>query len=112
MSKQKTSHTHGPWEVFESHTGIYILDSAEQSAVCKLEWCLEADANARLIASAPELLSVLKRLWLYFGVRCDGTPRDWTEWREARDAIAKAEGRVNEELTLRNVAKRNGGSVQ
>ena len=94
MSEQETSYTPGPWEVFETHTGHYVLDSAEQAAVCRLEWCLEDEANARLIASAPELLSVLKRLWLYFGVRCDGTPFDWTEWREARDAIAKAEGRA------------------
>ena len=93
MSKQKTSHTPGPWEVFDSHSGIYILDSAEQAAVCKLEWCLEAEANARLIASAPELLSVLKRLCSKFGVDDNGTPRDWTEWREARSAIKKAEGR-------------------
>jgi len=96
MNKQKMSHTHGPWEVFDSHTGIYILDSAEQAAVCRLEWCLEAEANARLIAAAPELLAALKRMWLYFGVRCDGTPRDWTVWREARDTIAKAEGRAAE----------------
>ena len=94
MNKPKTKHTPGPWEVFDSHSGIYILDSAEQSAVCRLEWCLEAEANARLIAAAPELLAALKRLWLYFGVRCDGTPRDWTEWREARAAIDKAEGRA------------------
>jgi len=94
MSKQETSHTPGPWEVFESHTGIYILDSAEQAAVCKLEWCLEAEANARLIASAPELLAVLKRLCSTFCACCDGTPRNWTEWREARDTIAKAEGRA------------------
>jgi len=92
MSKQEISHTPGPWEVFESHTGIYILDSAEQAAVCKLEWCLEAEANARLIAAAPELLDALKRLCSKFGVDDSGTPRDWTEWREARAVIAKAEG--------------------
>lgn len=94
MSEQKMSHTHGPWEVFESHTGHYVIDSAEQAAICKLEWCLEAEANARLIASAPELLSVLKRLASKVGVCCYGTPRDWTEWREARAAIDKAEGRA------------------
>ena len=92
MSKRETSHTPGPWEVFDSHAGLYVIDSAEQSAVCKLEWCLEAEANARLIASAPEMLAVLKRLCYKFGVDDDGTPRDRTEWREARDTIAKAEG--------------------
>ena len=88
MSKQETSYTPGPWEVFDSHTGIYILDSAEQSAVCKIEWCLEDEANARLIASAPDLLAVLKRLCSKAGACCDGGT-----WREARAVIAKAEGR-------------------
>lgn len=94
MSKQETSHTPGPWEVFETHTGHYVLDSAEQAVVCQIEWCLEAEANARLIASAPELLDALKRLCAKFGVDDDGWPRDGTELREARSAIAKAEGRV------------------
>ena len=92
MSNQ-TSYTPGPWEVFASHAGLYVIDSAEQGAICKLEWCLEAEANARLIASAPEMLAVLKRLCSKFGVCYDGTPFDWKEWREARAAIAKAEGR-------------------
>ena len=94
MNNRETSHTPGPWEVFASHAGLYVIDSAEQGAICKIEWCLEDESNARLIAAAPRLLDALKRLWLYFGVRCDGTPRDWTEWREARAAIDKAEGRV------------------
>ena len=87
MSKQKTSHTPGPWEVFNSHTGPYVIDSAEQGAICKLEWCLEAEANARLIASAPELLAALKRL-LSDVIVC----YDVGVLREARAAIAKAEG--------------------
>jgi hypothetical protein len=94
MSKQETSYTPGAWEVFNSHSGIYILDSAEQAAICKIEWCLEDGANARLIASAPELLDVLKRLCAKFGVYDNGRPRDRTEWREARAAIDKAEGRA------------------
>ena len=93
MSNQ-TSHTPGPWEVFESHAGLYVIDSAEQGAICKIEWCLEDEANARLIASAPEMLAVLKRLCEEFGVDDNGTHRDWTKWLEARDTIAKAEGRV------------------
>ena len=94
MNKQETSYTPGPWEVFKTHTGHYVLDSAEQAVVCQVEWCLEDEANARLIAAAPELLAVLKRLCEEFGACCDGTPSDWTEWREARDTIAKAEGMV------------------
>ena len=86
------SHIPGPWEVFNSHTGLWVMDSAEQGAICKIEWCLEAEANARLIAAAPELLEALKRLCSKFGVDDNGSPRDWTEWRDARDTIAKAEG--------------------
>ena len=92
MSNQM-SHIPGPWEVFESHTGLWVMDSAEQGAICQVEWCLESDANARLIAAAPEMLAVLKQLCEKFGVCCDGTP--WSALREARAAIDKAEGRVN-----------------
>ena len=92
MNNRETSHTPGPWEVFASHAGLYVIDSAEQGAICKIEWCLEDEANARLIASAPRLLDALKRLCEEFGVDDNGTHRDWTKWLEARDAIAKAEG--------------------
>jgi len=84
MNKHK--HTPGPWEVFESHTGPYVIDSAEQAAVCKLEWCLEAKANARLIAAAPELLDALRLVLAHAGAL---TGADWTA---IRAAIAKAEG--------------------
>ena len=98
MNKPKTSHTPGPWEVFESHTGIYILDSAEQAAVCRLEWCLEAEANARLIAAAPDLLAALKGIFEH----CAMIHRAWGDGSNHKEAdaaiaagkaaIAKAEG--------------------
>ena len=78
--------------MFETHSGPWVMDSAEQGAICKLEWCLEAGANARLIAAAPEMLDALKRLCAKFGVDDDGWPRDGTVLREARAVIAKAEG--------------------
>ena len=89
MSKQEMSHIPGPWEVFDSHTGLWVMDSAEQGAICKLEWCLEAEANARLIAAAPELLALLKRICYKVAVCYDGGV-----WREARAAIDKVEGRA------------------
>jgi hypothetical protein len=55
---------------------------------------IDNEANARLIAAAPELLAVLKRLCSTFCACCYGSTRDGTEWREARAAIDKVEGRV------------------
>jgi hypothetical protein len=92
MSEQKMSHTHGPWEVFDSHSGIYILDSAEQAAICKIEWCLEDEANARLIAAAPDLLQSL--LGLIGTCEMQGVDYDQPDMQAARAAIDKAEGRV------------------
>ena len=100
------SHTPGPWEISlrEMLDGWVIVADRDGGIVANVNTetgpnipplvsrKMPAGANAALIAAAPELLAALKRMWLYFGVRCDGTPRDWTEWREARDAIAKAEG--------------------
>jgi hypothetical protein len=94
MSNQEISHTPGPWEVFETHTGHYVLDSAEQAVVCQIEWCLEAEANARLIAAAPELLETVKQLIGYMNAG------NWADMRidgiktAARAAIDKAEGMV------------------
>lgn len=53
----------------------------------------EAEANARLIAAAPDLLVVLKAL----RDECSGTPRAWVLvglLTDASEAIAKAEGRT------------------
>ena len=48
----------------------------------------EAEANARLIASAPDLLAALKEVMPYI-VGDKNVP-----WRDAQSAIAKAEGRA------------------
>ena len=51
----------------------------------------EAEANAYLIAAAPELLAACK---IAYAAWCDGT--DAADWDALalRDAIAKAEGRA------------------
>lgn len=97
-----TAHTPGPWEVA-------YLDHAEQRVVRAehYEVCTcwhhsvgsiekEMEANARLIAAAPELMEALKEVMSW--------TRNWDvqfleddEWPETeekvRAAIAKAEGR-------------------
>lgn len=108
-------HTAGPWRASQTHPlGDWVIHAAgipQQLAYLAasphVDWPLEA--NARLIAAAPELLAELKRLRLAYvnlleigrdrivalGGQCD--PIDVMEagdpaLRSAAAAIAKAEG--------------------
>jgi hypothetical protein len=59
-----TKHTPGPWVV--TPTKWNLLDTFEISRIGKSEWIaqvLDDEANARLIAAAPELLEVCKELY-------------------------------------------------
>lgn len=100
----KTSHTPGPWEVFDSMEDgdTYGIDGADGSAVVyygyrNKEEGIPEKANARLIAAAPELLEALEALDNYVsnnltteyptGVDINAAP-----FEVARAAIAKARG--------------------
>lgn len=52
----------------------------------------EAEANARLIAAAPDLLEALKELVAYATDGLGSLSDDWNVVKDARAAIAKAEG--------------------
>jgi hypothetical protein len=96
-------HTPGPWSVHgDSHTligaddGKMMLASAfHKHAVC--EWQrtqAEAQANARLIAAAPELLAALQLAWKYYN---DPTYQDdLTEIAFADDVVAALEKATGE----------------
>ena len=62
MSEQK--HTPGPWEVqCQGPTEqVYVIDNPRMNFVCRMEEGTQEQktVNARLIASAPELLYALK----------------------------------------------------
>lgn len=86
MNKQKTGTTAGPWEVCKrgdyADDGIVILGDDERIGV------IYTEANAALIATAPELLEALK------AVR---RMKDFEEFGhvaiKVKEAIAKAQGR-------------------
>lgn len=103
--KERMSHTPGPWTVtwdefggYDCMTPAFRVRDENDRAVVTLDCGRTADpvieANARLIAAAPDLLVALRDL-------CDAIPDEtitadpplgcWVE--AARAAIAKAEGR-------------------
>jgi len=84
------SHTPGPWKVGESQTfaAVWGKGAYEHIASCG-NLTPETEANARLIAAAPEMLALLKR------VPGNGAaPDDLRGWEaEIRALLAKIEGR-------------------
>ena len=105
-------HTPGPWQHFvklsgsENHRGFRIL-TADGWALADVQPAdedgIEGEANARLIAAAPDLLEALKRMASIIdkmGDMPDGFihPSPWQTLKceealtQARAAIAKAEG--------------------
>lgn len=90
----ETAHTPGPWM-----TGGYTVTANNGNLlVAKLyrEQKLqdaESDANARLIAAAPDMMEALKRIQAAFAAPTEWTSKIATEMAGVRAAIAKAEGR-------------------
>lgn len=93
-------HTPGPWFVGAQNDGLYIIDGQPSPApydgpiprehgpnvVARPNFALAGyEANAKLIAAAPEMLAALKFYAEYFDDEALGDA--------ARGAIAKAEGR-------------------
>jgi hypothetical protein len=93
-------HTPGPWKVKAGTNAVLAgrkqicshVNAASALPVNMLEDQEIAQANARLIAAAPEMLEVLKTLC---DMADDGDVACWVaEWDKARAAIAKATGAV------------------
>lgn len=84
-------HTPGPWAVFDSeivshHTDQHIADAPLEDGMNPTEW----QANAHLIAAAPELLETLKALVDAYEDPMLDDPHSLV--LAAKEAIAKAEG--------------------
>ena len=95
-----TKHTPGPWVVKSARSGFYvesqfdvIVDSLDE---CGRYGAIDNEANARLIAAAPELLKALKALIENVGscICYDQSEGECLAkaWKMAAVAIAKAEG--------------------
>ncbi len=87
-----THHTPGPWTVVDHGKGSQWIENDLGAAIAQLpDWLPEVgnprDANARLMAAAPDLLASLKIFVLNKGC---GRPCPYCD--AARAAIAKAEG--------------------
>ncbi len=99
-------HTPGPWDVqnkgnlygssarHEVVAGDNRLEGKPLPTICKMPGLAEKDyANARLIAAAPDLLAALRKLDEWHDLIRQDYPEMYPAFRDARAAIAKAEGR-------------------
>ena len=112
----ETKHTPGPWKLDMNSVGLFLkgsipVDGSGHDALAQVVWQMEDDAdygknspeceaNARLIAAAPELLAALDRLLKAAPPGKMDDPMTFTRKNaeyilassEARAAIAKATG--------------------
>ena len=91
-----SAHTPGPWEVSRGKiAGVELSHTVVltgRDAVAVFAGSADAgEANARLIAAAPELLAALRGI-IEIGKRDLSNPKYDGYFEEARTAIAKAEG--------------------
>lgn len=94
-------HTPGPWSI-RPIGGYPIIQSETGTLVAKTDCSLNSGnfvagidvsrANARLIASAPELLEALENIFPHAAVRIQGTTDGEPILEQARAAIRKARG--------------------
>ena len=90
----KKEHTKGPWEI-ETKGSRHFIDGADQLTVAYVDRAgvrdrQEIEANARLIAAAPELLAALIGMMNRYG---DKSPHPTCDASiSARAAISKAKG--------------------
>ena len=88
---KKGEHTPGPWtaKIYERHHVVVIHSGAwDEVATVDLAAMPDAEADARLIAAAPDLLALLEKL-----IDIEGPQPGTGEWaNEVQAAIKKARG--------------------
>lgn len=94
--EKQAGYTPGPWQVTASIVdGNFTVYELENTQGAESE--AEAEANARLIAAAPELLEALKEIHKLWCCPAPHRLKDWSARCDvmadyARTAIARAEG--------------------
>lgn len=92
-------HSAGPWAVNPFNAQVDAFKDGRPLPVCQLLWPTderseaETQANARLIAEAPDMLAMLKDVASWVGDMCS-CPADEEYHRKLLDCIAKAENRL------------------
>jgi len=86
---EELKHTPGPWSIRQESVWSVGTDH-EMTALVYGCTDTEEEANARLIAAAPDLLEALKIL----AKQAESHGAEGVYWDKARAAIAKAEGRA------------------
>ena len=91
----ETKHTPGPWRT-DAHNGFPLdIEDPGEYMIAKATPCAKAEANARLIAAAPDLLAALESIasmYDYEAACGDLASRLYEATCLARAAIAKATG--------------------
>jgi hypothetical protein len=88
-----SKHTPGPWAVHPVRARVDAFNSGDALPVCELLWPTderteeETEANAALIAAAPDLLEALREAVKWIEESAEGEAAT----RMALDALAKAE---------------------
>ena len=91
-----TAHTPGPWNRQKSYATFYVEARLpdgliqEVAAIGPTQHTEQQEANAKLIAAAPDLLAALNAMMTHMGMDED----EWNKptFDQARSAIAKATG--------------------
>lgn len=97
---QETKYTPGPWGYDDYDHTAFCSDKYKEDYFMRIEWSVDAlgipeeeiQANARLIAAAPELLEALEELIAMNNCNYDRTIQE-NGYKKARAAIAKARGK-------------------
>lgn len=90
-------HTPGPWKVVTQSAGMMSVYPKTGPSICAVGYCREnepaIEANARLIAAAPELYDALRIALVQIGEYTDGDgAAKYHAINIARAALALAEG--------------------